>query len=252
VIEAGSGGAGASPRALIALAIAAVAAVAFLVTQARGRDPMVPLSLFRSPVMTIAAATGFAFMAGFYGLVFIYSLYLQDTRGLSSFTTGVAFLPMTLLSGFVSIAAARLAERFGPQVPIIGGMALMGTGMLLLAALPASVPVWTLALLLIPIGISGPLAIPPTTALLLESVAAHRSGVASGVFNTSRQLGGALAVAVFGALLGHHAVSRLAASGPTSPSPVSRTLPSTIVSTPPTAPSTAASAGPMSTRWSPR
>jgi sugar phosphate permease len=55
--------------------------------------------------------------------------------------------------------------------------------------------------MMIPIGTSGPLAIPPTTALLLNSVPAHRSGVAAGVFNTSRQLGGALAVAVFGALL---------------------------------------------------
>jgi MFS transporter, DHA2 family, methylenomycin A resistance protein len=70
-----------------------------------------------------------------------------------------------------------------------------------LAAVTASAPIWLLAVLRIPVGICGPLAMQPTTVVLLESVPAHRSGVASSVFNTSRQLGGALSVAVFGALL---------------------------------------------------
>ena len=110
-----------------------------------------------------------------------------------------------LLAGFVSILAARLAERLGPRVPIIGGMTFMGLGLIVLAALPATIPVWAAALLMIPVGLSGPLAIPASTAVLLESVPAHRSGIASGVFNTSRQVGGALAVAVFGALLADRA-----------------------------------------------
>ncbi|MHB9863481.1 MFS transporter [Streptomyces sp. YIM S03343] len=71
--------------------------------------------------------------------------------------------------------------------------------------MPASVSVWALALLLVPVGVAAPLIMPPTTALLLEHVPAHRAGTASGVFNTSRQVGGALAVAVFGALITSHA-----------------------------------------------
>src|SRR5260370_3398165 len=108
---------------------------------------------------------------------------------------------MTLLSGFVRVLGARLAEKFGPRVPIAGGMLLMTVGLAALAAVPAATPIWLLAVLMIPVGISGPLAIAPTTALLLESVPAHRSGVASGVFNTSRPPGGALSVAAFRALL---------------------------------------------------
>jgi DHA2 family methylenomycin A resistance protein-like MFS transporter len=204
VIEAGSVGFGA-PRVLLALAAVVLALVVFFVAQARGRHPMLPLEVLRSRTVLISSFTGFAFIAGFYGLVFVYSLYLQEQRGLSSLATGLAFLPMTLLSGFVSLLAARLAEKFGPRPPIVGGMFVMGVGLATLATLPASTPTWLLAVLMIPIGISGPLAIPPTTALLLESVPAHRSGIASGVFNTSRQLGGALAVAVFGALLANRA-----------------------------------------------
>jgi sugar phosphate permease len=61
--------------------------------------------------------------------------------------------------------------------------------------------VWASSLLLIPVGLAGPLVMPPTTAVLLEHVPAAQTGTASGVFNTSRQIGGALAVAVFGALI---------------------------------------------------
>ncbi|MFE2992010.1 MFS transporter [Streptomyces sp. NPDC059262] len=80
-------------------------------------------------------------------------------------------------------------------------MILIAAGSIALALAPASIPVWANALLLIPIGMSGPLVTPPTTALLLEHVPAEQTGTASGVFNTSRQIGGALAVAVFGALI---------------------------------------------------
>ena len=111
------------------------------------------------------------------------------------------FVPMTFLSAFLSVPTTRLAERFGPKVPIVSGLTLMGAGLAMLATLPASAPLWLTALGLIPVGICGPLAMQPTTAVLLESVPADRSGVAGGVFNTCRQVGGALAVAVFGALL---------------------------------------------------
>ncbi|HWR46015.1 MAG TPA: MFS transporter [Pseudonocardiaceae bacterium] len=77
----------------------------------------------------------------------------------------------------------------------------MTAGLVILAVLPASTPVWTLAALMALVGLAGPLVMPPVTAVLLNSVPGHRAGTASGVFNTSRQVGGALAVAVFGALL---------------------------------------------------
>ena len=204
VIEAGADGF-ASPRALAALTIALAAAVVFGVAQARGKHPMAPLDLLRTRTMVVSAGTGFAFIAGLTGAVFTYSLYLQQERGLSSFAAGLVFLPMTVLSGFVSMPAARLAHTFGPRVPIVGGMLLMAAGLVILASLPATAPVWLLAVVLIPIGINGPLSMQPTTGVLLSSVPAQRAGLASGVFNTSRQIGGALAVAVFGALISGHA-----------------------------------------------
>jgi DHA2 family methylenomycin A resistance protein-like MFS transporter len=204
VIEAGTEGF-ATPRVIGALTLAVLATAVFVISQAYGRHPMVPLEVLRSRTVVISAWTGFAFLGGFIGMVFVFSLYLQQRRGLSAFETGLTFLPMTLLSAFVSMASARLAERFGPRVPIVGGMVGMGVGLAVLAALPVSTPVWLLAVVMIPVGITGPLAMPPTTARLLDSVPTDRSGVAGGVFNASRQIGGALAVAVFGVLLADHA-----------------------------------------------
>ena len=82
-----------------------------------------------------------------------------------------------------------------------GGLVLMTAGLVLVAAAPSSTPVWALAGLMVLVGLAGPLVSPPVTAVLLNSVPGYQAGTASGVFNTSRQVGGALAVAVFGALL---------------------------------------------------
>jgi DHA2 family methylenomycin A resistance protein-like MFS transporter len=199
-IEAGADGFTAH-QVWAAVAIALAAGVVFLTAQARGKHPMVPLDLLRSRTMAISAGAGFAFMTGFYGMVFLFSIYLQQERGLSPLATGLAFVPMTALSAFVNPVSARAAERFGPRVPIATGLFLMTAGLTLLAAVPYSAPTWALALLMLPVGLGGPLAMPPTTALLVNSVPAQQTGAAGGVFNTSRQLGGALAVAVFGALI---------------------------------------------------
>ena len=204
-IEAGASGPGARERAMAALSVAVLAAVMFVVTQARGANPMVPLGLFRSRTVVVCAAGGFSFMVGFYGLVFLLSLYFQQVRGLSSLDAGLAFVPMTLLSAYVNPASARIAERFGSRVPIAGGLFSMAVGLASVCLAPVATPVWLLALLMIPVGAGGALAMPPVTALLLESVPAERAGMASGVFNTCRQLGGALAVAVFGALVADQA-----------------------------------------------
>ena len=204
VIEAGARGFG-TTSVVLALLTAAAALAILIASQARGQHPMVPRDVYRSRAVALASGTGFAFIAAWYGVVFLFSLYLQQDRGLSSFTAGLVFVPTTVLSGFVSLLTAWLIRRFGPRVPIVGGMSLMGAGLVVLATLPAAAPAWLIAVLIIPIGICGPLAMQPTTGVLLQSVPAHRAGVAGGVFNTSRQLGGALAVAVFGALVANTA-----------------------------------------------
>jgi sugar phosphate permease len=144
-------------------------------------------------------------MVGYYGLPFVMSLYLQQLRGLSALGAGAAFVPMMLVGGALNPFTARLAERFGARTLIAGGLLFMTAGLVVIGLLAAAAPVALLAVLMILVGLAGPLVMPPVMALLLHAVPARRAGVASGVFNTSRQVGGALAVAVFGALLASRA-----------------------------------------------
>jgi MFS family permease len=199
VIEAGAVGF-ADARVVVALALAAAAAVVFVLAQRRG-TAMVPADLFGSRPVVISVVIGFAFMVGYYGLPFVFSLYLQQARGLSSLGTGLVFLPMMLVGLAVTPFSARLGERFGRPALIVTGLASMTIGLVVLALMPATTPPWELGLLMILVGLGGPLVMPPTMAVLLDHAPHRRAGTASAVFNTSRQIGGALAVAVFGALL---------------------------------------------------
>lgn len=199
-IEAGASGF-AAPHVLASLLAALLALAAFLLTQARGAHPMMPLDLFRSRNVPIATAVGFAFMVGYFGMPFVMSLYLQQLRGMSALSTGLAFLPMMLVGAVLTPFSARIAERMGARATVAVGLALMASGLVALALLPSAAPVWSLSMAMVLVGLSGPFISPPITAVLLESVPARRAGTASGVYNTSRQIGGALAVAVFGALL---------------------------------------------------
>jgi MFS family permease len=166
---------------------------------------MAPPDLFRSRTVVVSVAVGFAFIVGYYGLPFVMSLYLQQFRGLSPLGAGAAFLPMMLIGAALTPFSARFAEQLGAKVLVTAGLVSMTAGLVILAFMAPTTPVWTLAALMVLPGLAGPLVMPPLTAVLLNSVPSGRAGVASGVFNTSRQVGGALAVAVFGALLANRA-----------------------------------------------
>lgn len=186
-----------------ALSLAVVALTTLVVSQLRGTHPMVPPRLFRSAPVVVSLWIGFAFVVGFYGLVFLLSLYLQQVRGLSSSATGLAFVPMTVLGVFVTPFAARIAARIGARVQMAIGQFLMAAGLIGLSFAAAGAPVAVVMLLTVAVGLGGPFAIPTMTAMLVGSVPADLVGTASGVLNTFRQFGGALAIAVFGALIAH-------------------------------------------------
>jgi MFS family permease len=183
-----------------AFAVAVLALAAFVAVQARVAHPMMPLDLFGSPIVAAAVVIGFAFMVGYYGMPFVMSLFLQH-HGLSPLGTGAVFLPMMLVGLVLTPLVPRVVERAGARVVVVTGLVLMTVGLVGLALIPATAPTGVVAAVMVLVGLGGPTVIPPVIAALLGAVPGHRAGTASGVLNTSRQLGGALAVAVFGALL---------------------------------------------------
>lgn len=200
VIEAGARGLNSTP-VLIAIVAAAISGLAFIWRQRRASHPMVPLSLFRSRTVVITVATGFTFMVGFFGQPFVFSIFLQHDHGLDALQTGLVFMPMMACGAIFTPFVPRLVERVGPRLPIVGGQLLMAASFIGLAFVPAAIPVWVLSVVMIPVGLTAGFINPPVSAVLLNHVDARLAGVASGIYNTSRQVGGALAIAVFGTLL---------------------------------------------------
>jgi MFS transporter, DHA2 family, methylenomycin A resistance protein len=190
-----------APRVIAAFVVALAAAVVFVAAESRVAHPMVPLRLFSSRDVRVSIVVGFAFVVGYYGLPFVMSLYLQQLPGLSSLGAGLVFLPMMLSGALLTPLSARIVERFDARRVITAGLLLMAAGLAVLATVTTTTPIGVLALMTVLVGLAGPLTIPPITAVLLNSVTGQEAGTASGVFNTGRQIGGALAVAVFGALI---------------------------------------------------
>lgn len=186
---------------VVALAVASAAVAGFLLVQAHGRNPMMPLDLFRSGGMRIALGVGFAFMVGNFGSVFVLSLYLQQHLGLSPLAAGLVFLPSAAFSIVGNVVSGTLVNRFGARVPVVAGLSTMVLGLVVMIVLAPLDSVVAVAVCTILTGAGGSIAMPPATSVVLASVPAERSGTASAVFNTFRQVGGAMAIAVFGAFL---------------------------------------------------
>ncbi|MFF4494885.1 MFS transporter [Streptomyces sp. NPDC001272] len=200
VIEGGHLGWTSSP-VLAAAALAVASGYTFCVIEARHRQPMVPPSMLKDRRVAVSLAVGFSVNATFYGGIFLLGLYYQQLRGMSGTAAGLMFVPVSALVTMGNLVSPRLAERIGRRSVIVVGQLVFLTGMLAMLLLAAHTPLWLVLVLLLPLSTGGALAVPALTALLMDAVPPERAGTASGLLNSLRQTGGALAVALFGSLL---------------------------------------------------
>ncbi|MBQ1543985.1 MFS transporter [Caulobacter sp. CCUG 60055] len=200
VIEGGGAGWG-RPLVWALAAGGGLAGAAFVMVQARGRHPMLPLEVFRRPTFSAATAVGIAVNFSYYGMIFVLGLYLQRVLGRSATEAGLAFLPLTATFIVSNLISGWAVGRFGPRRVIAVGGLIGAVGYALLTRLDASSGLADMlpGFALIPGGMG--LAVPAMTTALLSSVERARAGVASGVLNTARQAAGAVGVALFGGLV---------------------------------------------------
>ena len=186
------------PGALLAAGL--LAGWLFVRAERTQPDPVLPLALFRSRDLSGATGVGLIFNLVLYGSLLCLSLFLQQTRHESVLATGLLLLPMSVITGAGSLASGRLTARFGPRPPMIAGLTLAAAGAALLALSPDP----GIALILAGSALLGlvSLAMPAMTAAVVGAAGPEHAGVASGVLNAPSQSGGALGVAVLGALLG--------------------------------------------------
>ncbi|KUN96980.1 MFS transporter [Streptomyces caeruleatus] len=190
-----------APTVVGALALFAVGAAAFVLTERRVARPMLPLALFRHPVFSGATAVGLLLNVGFYGQLFVATFYFQQYRHYAVLWAGLAILPQTAMAGLASALGGRATARTGPRGPMVAGLLIGSAGFFALLVAGRSTPYWMLVLPLAAIGFGTAFTMPATVAAVVESAPADRSGVASGVLNAGRQVGSAVGVALLGSLV---------------------------------------------------
>ncbi len=213
----------ASAHTVITLGIGVALLALFVLIEARlATAPLVPLRVFKSRELSAANVVVFTLGASAFAMWYFLSLYLQEVRGFSPIQTGLAFFPMALGVVVGAQLAGRGTMRFGAGPLLALGMAMISAGMFLFARAPANATFWVdvfPASLLPALGIG--LAFVPVTIAAMAGSAPQESGLASGLVNTSRQVGGSLGLAVLAtvatertaSLIGHVNLNEALTSG---------------------------------------
>jgi EmrB/QacA subfamily drug resistance transporter len=194
------------------IALGLVLLAAFLLLEARiSKAPLMPLGIFRLKRLRAANLVVLALYSGIFVMWFFLSLYAQEVLGFDAIQTGLGFLPMTLGVALASSQAPRLAAAIGARWTLTLGMLLAAVGLLLLSGIA---PGGSYAGSVLPGGVLSAvglgLALVPATIVAVQGVPPREAGLASGLLNTSRLLGGALGLAVLSTIAASRTHSELA------------------------------------------
>jgi EmrB/QacA subfamily drug resistance transporter len=205
-----SGWASTQTLGLGAISIALVAA--FVVRQARIANPLMPLRLFRSRNVSGANIVMILLVVGMFGLFFLGALYLQLILGYEALQVGLAFLPATLVMGSLSLGFTdKLNMRFGPRNVLIVGLFFLLAAMLLFARTPVDGRYWIdLFPTMLVFGVGAGVSFPALMMLAMSGATQSDAGLASGLVNTTAQVGGAIGLAVLATLSAERTDSLLA------------------------------------------
>jgi EmrB/QacA subfamily drug resistance transporter len=190
-----------SARILALFAVAAIAFVVFVLLELHQRAPMLDLSLFKNG--TFAGANTVMLLVGLamFGVFFYNSLFIQNILGYSAVQTGATFLPMTVLIILVAPLAGKYSDVVGSRWLMGAGMVLLSVSLFIFSRLDATSTFWDILPGLLVGGFGMALVMTPTTAAAMGSVPVDKAGVGSAVLNSGRQVGGALGIAVMGAII---------------------------------------------------
>jgi EmrB/QacA subfamily drug resistance transporter len=181
--------------------IAMLILVAFARWELRTPEPMLDLRFFRNPQFAAATSTITLIFFVMFGMIFILTQYLQSVLGYSPLQAGVRMLPWAVVYMISAPRSARLVERFGQRLVVSSGLTVvaMGLGLLALSGIHANYPLLALSLVVTAAGMG--MVTAPSTGAIIASLPLNKAGVGSAVNDTTRELGGALGVAVIGSVL---------------------------------------------------
>jgi EmrB/QacA subfamily drug resistance transporter len=176
--------------------------VGFIVRESRAADPLVPLRIFRSRNLSGANAIQALMVAGMYGMFFLGALYLQKVLGFDSLEVGLGFIPVTAIIGTLALGISpKLIMRFGARSTLIPGLVSVAAGLALFSRISVDGSYWAEVLPgMVLIGLGAGLSFPSLMTLAMGGVRPEEAGLASGLVNTTLQVGGALGLAVLATL----------------------------------------------------
>jgi EmrB/QacA subfamily drug resistance transporter len=185
---------------------------AFVAREATASTPLVPLGILRSRNLSGANAIQALMVAGMFGLFFLGALYLQRVLDFDSLEVGLGFLPVTAIIGVLSLGfSAKLNLRFGPRATLLPGLASIAAGLLLMSQVAVDGSYFSEVLpAMVLMGIGAGLAFPSIMTLAMGGVRPEEAGLASGLVNTTLQVGGAIGLAVLATLATNRTGSLLA------------------------------------------
>jgi EmrB/QacA subfamily drug resistance transporter len=218
IVRAADNGWGSS-QTLALGAVSVALLVLFVARQATAATPLLPLRLFRSRNVSGANVILMLLIAGMFGMFFLGTLYLERVLGYDAIEIGLAFLPVSLGIGILSLGlSARLAMRFGPRNVLIAGLLGLGSGLVLMTQVPVDGDyVANLLPAMVLLGAGAGLSFPAIMSLSMSDATPQDSGLLSGLVNTMQQVGAALGLAIL-ATLATSRTDDLVAGGAATPS----------------------------------
>jgi len=197
-------------RTVSLLAVSVVLLAAFLVIETRLQAPLLPLRIFRLKTLAGANAVSMLLGGSFFAFIFIGTLYMQQVLGYSALKAGLAWLAASLTSVAFAGLSQALVTRGSAKLVMAAGMAMIGGGILWATQVPVHGTFWgSLAGPFIVVGLGTAFAFIPVSIAALAGVAEPEAGLASGLLNTTQQLGGAIGVAVASTIAATHATTLL-------------------------------------------
>jgi len=221
IIEGPEWGWGA-PSVVTAFVLAIVGLSAFFVWERRTAHPMLPLDLFRDRRLSVGSGVITAAFFAMFGLFFLFTLYLQFVRGYSPLSAGLATLPLAVTLVALAPRSAVMAERIGTGPVMAVGFVLAAAGFGVLAFVEPATPYLVLALALSLLGAGISLTAAPATGSIMSAVPQAKAGVGSAINDTTREVGGALGIAIIGSIASAAYRSAFDVRGLDLPAPVAK------------------------------
>jgi EmrB/QacA subfamily drug resistance transporter len=199
-----------SARTIAGFVVAAVLIVAFVVIERRHKDPLVPLRIFSNRSILAADATLLVVVAALFGMFFFLTLYMQQVLGFSALKTGFAYLPLSLTLIGASAAASGFVDRFTPKPILVAGLLISSAGFVFLTSVSGHGDYASHVLpAMVILGVGMGMSFVPVTIAGTSGVAPEDSGLASGLLNTTQQVGGSLGLAILSSIATSRTTSAL-------------------------------------------